>query len=287
MIASASPATTPEEGDPLSLAHADRLLPLLAATGSALSEYSLANLLLFRHRHDYRFIEAPLSHIRGMTYDGERHAMPLAPIDAAGARELLRSCDCIAPLGEGAPELAARLGLVCDWNEADSDYVYDADRLATLAGAKAKRAQAQAFEHEARPDAVPIHEGNAALAEVVLRGWFGDVGRAVEDTDFDECREALALRGALGLEGLVVMVRDQPVAFLLSGLGADGNRIVHFAKGRRAFPGAYPWMFARYAATASVPRLNFEQDLGKPGFAQAKRALAPAARLRKYRLRRP
>jgi len=68
--------------------------------------------------------------------------------------------------------------------------------------------------------------------------------------------------------------------------GADGSRIVHYAKGRRAYAGAYPWMFAHYAAQAGVARINFEQDLGKPGFAQAKRAFAPAAKLRKFRLKR-
>ncbi|MDB5583586.1 MAG: hypothetical protein JWR80_8762 [Bradyrhizobium sp.] len=273
-------------GEPLTLAHADRLRPLLAASGSALSEYCVANLLLFRHRHRYRFAEQPVPHVLGVTYDGERHAMPLAPLDARIAVELLRGCDCIGPLGEEAPSLAARLGLACDWNEADSDYAYDAQRLAVLEGAKAKRAQATAFEREASPGAAALDDGNVGLAHAVLEGWFGDVGRAPAETDLDECREALALRAALGLEGLLVEVRGAPVAFLLAGPGADGNRIVHFAKGRRAWPGAYPWMFARYAATAGVARINFEQDLGNPGFAQAKRALAPAARLRKYRLRR-
>ncbi|MDQ8757606.1 phosphatidylglycerol lysyltransferase domain-containing protein [Sphingosinicella sp. LHD-64] len=261
------------------------LRPLIAATRSPLSEYSLANLLLFRERHAYRFHETPIPHVRGITYDGEHHALPLAPLDAAACALLLGEADCIGPLGDEAPGLADAFGLRCDWRDADSDYVYDTDRMAVLAGAKAKRAQARAFEREQRPQARRLDASTVTLAEAVLEGWRGDVGRSDDDTDCHECREALRLRDVLGLEGLVVTISGDPVAFLLSGPAADGSRIVHFAKGRRAFSAAYPWMFARHAAAIGRGRINFEQDLGRPGFAQAKRAFAPVARLRKYRLR--
>lgn len=267
----------------------DDLRPLIAATRSPLSEYSLANLALFADRHDYWFHARPVPHVRGVTYDGVRHALPLVPLDApldvADCARLLAEVDCIAPLGDDAPELAARLGLGLDWNEADSDYVYDAGRLAALTGAKAKRAQARAFERECRPALLPLDAATIDLAVHVLDGWRDDVGRDDDGTDYRECRNALDLRDALDLDGLIVAVAGEPVAFLLSGPGADGSRIVHFAKGRRAFSGAYPWLFARLAAQAGAGRINFEQDLGKPGFAQAKRAFAPAARLRKYRMR--
>ena len=124
--------------------------------------------------------------------------------------------------------------------------------------------------------AVAMHEGSTLLA---------DVGRAPAATDYHECREALAWRAALRLEGwMAVLGSGEPVAFLLAGPEVAGTRIVHFAKGRRAHAGAYPWLFAQFAAVCGAARLNFEQDLGNPGFAQAKRALAPAGQLRKYRL---
>lgn len=284
MIAEASFAI--DAGAPISLALLARLRPLIAGTRSPLSEYSLANLLLFRDRHDYRFIDAPVPAILGVTYDGVHHAMPLAPVDGDACATLLDQAECVGPIGAEAPALAARLGLLCEWSDADSDYIYDRDRLAILAGAKAKRAQAQAFERECRPEALLLDSATCPLAEQVLDGWFADIDRPVEDTDRNECRAALDARERLDLDGMIVTVAKRPVAFLLAGPGADGSRIVHFAKGRRAYSGAYPWLFAHYAGAAGAERLNFEQDLGKPGFAQAKRAFAPIERLRKYRLRR-
>lgn len=276
----------PLDGEPLSLALLADLAPLIAATQSGLSEYSLANLWLYRARHHYRYFEWPVRHIRGVTYDGARHALPLVPLRREDAEALLATCDCIAPLGADGPALAGDFGLDCTWREADSDYLYDAARLAVLAGAKAKRAQARVFEAIHAPAFLPLTDDIMPLALELLAGWFADVGRAAQDTDLDECREGLMLRDRLGLEGWLALIGDAPAGFILTGPAADGSRIVHFAKGRRAHAGVYPWMFARYAAHVGQGRINFEQDLGKPGFAQAKRAFAPAARLHKYRLRR-
>jgi len=275
-----------EGASPLTPTLLPQLQQLIAATGERLSEYSAANLYLYRGRHHYRFHSEPAPHVTGRTYDGVRHALPLALLDRDGAEALLDAVDCIGPVGD--PALAARLGLALGWNDDDSDYVYAAERLAILDGAKAKRSQARAFEEEeVRPRLLPIDPDDIGDALTVLAGWSEDVGKGEGDTDLAECREALALMAPLGLEGwLVEIAGAAPVAFLLAGRGADGSHIVHFAKGRRAYAGAYPWMFARFAARVGTGWINFEQDLGKPGFAQAKRAFAPAQRLRKYRLRR-
>jgi hypothetical protein len=263
-----------------------QLAQLIGGTGERLSEYSLANLYLYRGRHAYVFRETPVPHVLGTTYDGETHALPLAPLGLDEAEALLADVDCIGPVGAIGPSLAERLGLAIGWNEDDSDYVFDAARLATLSGAKTKRAQARAFETAVRPAFEPIDARHLPFAFDVLEGWSGDVGKTATETDLFECREALQLMKPLGLEGWLVLVGDEPAAFLLAGPSADGGKIIHFAKGRRAKSAAYPWMFSRYAAAIGSGWINFEQDLGNPGFAQAKRAFAPMARLRKYRLRR-
>ncbi|RVT94481.1 DUF2156 domain-containing protein [Sphingomonas crocodyli] len=268
-------------GMPLSLDMRERIEALIAPLRSPLSEYGFANLWLFRDRHDYRFVDGDLPHITGRTYDGERHAMPLVSIDAEGAARLLDGVDCLYPLSDDA---LAQAGFDVRWNDDDADYVYRAEALAKLDGAKAKRAQARAFEAEQAPVAEPLSDANLVSARTVLDGWLADVGRDPDMTDLDACREALARREALGLDGLLVTTgAGEPAAFLLAGTNADGSRVVHFAKGRRVHAGAYPWMFARFAATCGAAIVNFEQDLGKPGFAQAKRALAPMGQLRKYR----
>jgi hypothetical protein len=276
----------PPAGVPLGLAHQARIEALLAPFRSPLSEASFANLYLFRRTHDYRIVDGEHPCLTGRTYDGERQAMPLCKLTPAAADAMLALADCVYPVGEQGPEIAARLGLACDWREADSDYVYDAARLASLAGAKAKRAQARAFAAEG-PGLEPVDGATLDAARSVLDGWLSDVARPASSTDYAQCLEALSLSAELGLDGLLVRrAGGSPAAFLLASSGPDGGRIVHFAKGRRSHPGAYPWMFARFAERVGAGRINFEQDLGSPGFAQAKRAFAPAGRLRKHRLRR-
>lgn len=249
------------------------------------AEYAFANLFLFRARHRYRIVEGPVPHLSGVTYDGERHALPLVQLDSAGAAVLLADHDCLFPFGAEGVEMATRLGLACRAVDADSDYIYDAARLAALDGAKVRRSQARSFEVEHSPSYHALAPGTAGALEGILEGWQADVGREPESTDLAECRQAIAMADTLGLAGALVRIgAGEPVAFLLGSGRADGEHVIHFAKGRRAYSAAYPWLFSRYAAASGAMRINFEQDLGNHGFAQSKRAYAPAGRRKKYRL---
>ncbi len=258
----------------------------LGRDGHAPSEHCFANLYLFRERHSYRLVDGPVPHIRGITYDGERHALALVPLNAAAAL-LDGATDCLFPLGAEAPALAAQFSLGCDYREADSDYLFDGSTMAGLARAKTRRAQARAFAARHSPVLEPWSAALATEATAVLRGWLVDVKREEAATDARECREAIRHADALGLEGgLVRTAGGAAVAFLLASARNDGVRVVHFAKGRRAHSAAYPWMFAAYAGATNAALMNFEQDLGHPGLARSKRAYAPSERRPKYRLRR-
>jgi hypothetical protein len=277
------------DGRPLELSDRSRISGLLSDTGRAPSEHCFANLFLFRERHRYNLCETPVPHVRGLTYDGVIHALPLAPVDAEVARGLFESgVDCLFPIGTGAEVLAGALELVAWAVDADSDYWYDGPTMATLSGAKQRRAQARAYEAEHAPRLESWTSALVADAEAILDGWLADVQRRTEDTDVVECAEAIRLADVLGLEGALVRTAGGiPVAFLLASVTADGSRVIHFAKGRRAHSGAYPWLFCHYAKQTRALKLNFEQDLGNPGLAQSKRAYAPIDRVQKFRLSRP
>ena len=280
------PSPAPEDDEPLTLQRRGPVEALLEATRSPLSEYSFANLYLFRARHKYRLLHGEAPAILGVTYDGERHALPLSPLTAATAAALLRHADCIYPIEEGLVARAQALGLQADWREADADYVYDRARLATLEGARTRRQQADRFAESWAPRAEPLVAANRQDAHAILQGWMADTGRKPGETDDGPCEEALEQLDPLDLHGLLVRTGEgAPVAFLIASRGPSGSTIVHFAKGRRAYAGVYAWMFARFAESATVAELNFEQDLGNRGFAQSKAAFAPAAKRRKYRLR--
>jgi uncharacterized protein len=269
----------------LDSSHLPLIARLLAAHPRTPSEYQLANLYLFRAAHRYAVHLAPLPCVTGTTYDGVRHALPLGPLDAATLPAIARIAACIYPLAEAeARQLAAASGLALSYNQDDSDYLYDAARLSVLVGAKTKAQQARAFETAAAPRLVPLEAIGSEGAFGILDLWLRQSGRAPEATDAAACREALARAPELGLHGMAVIAEGTPGGFLLAGPPREGVRVVHFAKGRRDHPGLYAWMFAHFAAVCGAEMLNFEQDLGSPGLAQAKRALAPASVLHKYRL---
>ena len=256
---------------------------------SPLSESAFANLYLFRDLHRYRVVEGELPHLLGSTYDGQEAALPLFDLDAAPVdqvKALLGPSRQLYPVGE------ARAAAVADryeggWSEADSDYVYDAARMRGLTGLKVRKAQADRFEATATPRVQPITgtaDDRAAVA--VLDQWLADVAKPWAATDYAACREAIEKREALGLFGLLVFAGREPGGFVLASEVAPDMAAIHFAKGLRSLDGVFPYMFRRFAQDHSqYAWVNFEQDLGHPGFRQAKRSYRPARMQHKFRLR--
>jgi uncharacterized protein len=269
------------------LAHRPLIEPLLQALSLPLSEYSFANLYLFRAIHRYRVMLHPVPHVLGITYDGAPHAMPLLRLDRTDVDILLARATCIYPVTEQAAGEAAALGLRCHWNDDDSDYLYDSRKLAVLEGRtlRPKRLQAAAFASEMRPMSAPLTAGNVGDAQQVLELWSSQVDRPKTETDYAECREALLEFETLGLTGIVINDGGgRPCGFLMAHSLGQSSVAVQFAKGDRTHAGLYPYMFSQFAAQSGAAWLNFEQDLGKPGLRRAKRALDPARLIRKYRL---
>lgn len=254
----------------------------LGKRGIAPSEYCFANLWLFREKHQYRICELPVLHIRGVTYDGSHHAIPLVEVGPYELDALAASgVQCIYPL-DARPEALG--GWTAGWVDADSDYWFDGPAIGRMEFAKPKRAQVLQF-NQCDPVFEDWSSETVSDSRKVLDGWLADVGRSAAATDIAECREAIAMADDLGLNGGLVRTGEgEPVAFMLASVRPDGVCVIHFAKGRRKFDGCYPWMFAQFALRSESRLLNFEQDLGSPGLAQSKRAYRPIEIRRKWRL---
>jgi hypothetical protein len=278
-------------GDELDLAHKDWLDEVLATLGDGLSEYSFANLYLFRDVHEYRIIRGELSFIEGRTYDGCRYLMPLfdpAEADQPLLVEKLAGYDFLFPVSDSALMRMDNETFRASHVEEDSDYLYSAEKLETYRGKKLRKKQLQLeqFLRLGKIASHPMTPGGETDGLRVLEGWQAANGKPREQTDYHQCCEALAKMEALGLSGYIHYVADEPAGFVLAEPLGAGDCVVHFAKGIKKFNGIYPYMFNHLAVRHSgrYPRYNFEQDLGIANFRKNKRSYDPDCLLHKHRV---
>jgi hypothetical protein len=275
-------------GRAVARADIEALGELTAGLASPLSEFCAANLYLFRAVHDYRWAEGPFPAMTGRTYDGAPQLTPLVALSRSQRLEAAANLppgEVLYPIAEADAHCLATTS-----NPADSDYLFEAADLANLRGEsrKGRRNLRNQFRRAVGPRDEMLDAHNGADALAVLDGWIADVAKPWAQTDYVACREALDLQAALGLEGLITYTSaGEPAGFLLATV-RRGTAIVHFAKGRRALSGVFPHLFSRFAEVGAgrITHLNFEQDLGNPGFRQSKRAYGPVRLLGKHRLSR-
>lgn len=276
----------------LSLEHRPLLDQRLKGAHTFLSEFSFANLYLFRQTHDYRVVtEGGAVFVTGQTTDGRRCVMPTEDVRVSGLDALLRVLtpqDIVFPVPE--EWLSAFPGTMFEqtlW-EGDSDYLYKVERIATYQGQQLQKRRNLLHQFLAlyvpRPE--PLTPERVADAQAVLEGWQSDVGEPLEATDHAACREALARAEELALCGMIYYVEEEPAGFLI-GEELNGRMYaLHFAKGRRKFKGLYQYMFNHFAGMlpGKYEYLNFEQDMGKLALKIAKSSYYPDRMLDKYRL---
>ena len=170
------------------------------------------------------------------------------------------------------------------------DYLYEVDKLADLAGRKlhGKRNHCKHFE-EANPDwayevmtAASVDECMAMDAEWDRRSRIREGAGEEEDISNEKKALLLAVHNfeALGLEGGILRVEGQVVAFTMGDrLGSDAFD-VHFEKAYSELQGAFAVInreFARHVREAhpEVKYLNREDDMGIEGLRRAKESYYP------------
>lgn len=279
--------------EPLDLSHRELLAGHLRAVDTALSEYSFANLYLFRDNHRYEVLsDGDDVFVAGLTYDGARFIMPARNVDPACVERLaalLAEFDIIFPVPEPWLPLFPAPRFAHAYSDGDTDYVYTIEKMSTYPGKKLhkKRNLMKQYEELYEHEEFPLTDDRIADARAVLEEWQTDMGVPPRETDYRSCVEALERYEELALCGGIYYAAGQPAGFIL-GEELDAKTFaLHFAKGLRRFKGVYQFMYNSFARImpAQYCCLNFEQDLGREALRQAKTSYVPDQLLRKYRVR--
>jgi hypothetical protein len=278
----------------MALNHKDLLQDRLKSVPVFISEYSFANLYLFRNSHDHHVIrDGEHIFITGKTYDGYSYIMPTQDPRIKGLDKLLdlaKAFDLVFPIPQEWLSAFKGSGFEPEVSEGDSDYVFTVEKLSTYKGQKlhSKKNLLNQFLSLYTPVARPLTMDRMPDARKVLENWQKEAGESNEATDYVPCGEALKYYEELVLCGGIYYVEKEPVGFIIGEELNDTMFALHFAKGNRKFKGVYQYMFNQFAniLLGKYQYLNFEQDLGKQALRIAKSSYHPDQILEKYRLRR-
>ena len=271
--------------------------PLLAPS----ADYAAANLYLwdetyhqelafYEKRAAGRILEEDGSY-RYLYPVGEGEISPIFRALYAEARELgfpLRF------VGVSEPEMPA---LLAEWGEENleitetrewEDYLYEAEKLATLSGKKlhGKRNHINAFSAAHEWYTLPLDAACFDACRGILAAW--RAGRE-EDTDDEEVavERGFACYDALGLEGLLLFADGMPVAFTIGSSITPECFCVHFEKAIPGFEGAYPVINREFVRALlqkhpALRLINREDDVGLDNLRTAKLSYRPISLLKKF-----
>jgi hypothetical protein len=263
--------------------------PRLSLTPNGVSEYTFANLYLFRARYNYR-----LSRVRDETliisgeHEGKKFFMtPCAVPDKEVLTALFNTHDYWKGIPEAAlenrRETLEQWGLEIREDRDNFDYLYLRTDLAELPGKKyhKKRNLVSAFTTAYTCEARPL-KGEIPAALEVLEKWRAEKG---SDGDYAAAREALELFDRFAMRGTVYYIGGKPAGWCLGESLARGRMFaVHFEKALSEYKGIY--QFINQVFAASLPsyytHINREQDLGDDGLRQAKMTYRPAGFVWKF-----
>ncbi|MDR2798820.1 MAG: phosphatidylglycerol lysyltransferase domain-containing protein [Treponema sp.] len=274
---------------PISFALQAEIQGRLFQIPDGVSEYTFANLYLFRKRYNYQIALHKNSLIISGEREGTRFFMsPCEVPEQDVIQELFKTHKYWKGISESVltpnRERLIHWGIDIIEDRDNFDYLYLRTDLAQLPGKKYHKkrnlvnAFLSAYSHEERPLSPEL----LPQAMMVLERWREDKG---EDGDYHAAKEALELFTVLGMQGSIYYINGKPAGWCLGEALAQGSIFaIHFEKGIDEYKGIYQFMNQTFAASLSeeCTYINREQDLGDEGLRQAKMTYRPWGFVRKY-----
>lgn len=272
------------------------LHPRFQTLAEGVSEFTFANIYLFRNAHGYRISRFGAGHGPEELYvvagndDGKSFFMlPFGLPQRSLLEELFERFGSMKAVPES--QAAALKGMGYDTIEdRDSfDYLYLKSDLAALQGRAfhKKKNLVNAFINNYTYVGKPLLEEYKPHALDVLDSW-----RAQQSAegDYTAAREALEMSETLSLCGGVYYVDGKPAGYTLGEEVSGGTTyLIHFEKAVPGFKGLYQFINMSFAGILpdKYVYLNREQDLGDEGLRQAKLSYRPHAFVKKSRAHKP
>lgn len=273
---------------PLTLELRPLLHPLFRELREGISEFTFADLYLFRAAHQYtvtRLDDGTIAFL-GRDNDTSFFMLPFALPAASLLDTLLRDHGMLKCASAPQARLLAEQGYRVEEDRNNFDYLYRRRDLALLGGRNyhKKRNLIKAFTRSHSFAAKPLRTELREDALRVLEDW-----RQGTDApgDYEAAREAIALMEPLQLCGGIYYVESRPAAFVLGEELAGGTSYaIHFEKAVPGYKGLYQFINQSFAAVLpeEYVTINREQDLGDPGLRQAKMSYMPAGFVEKFRV---
>ena len=268
----------------------DVLHPRFQSLPDGISEFTFANIYLFRHVHNYRVSRLPndLFVIVGQDEDGKKtfFMLPFGLPDEDTIKDLFHRHATMKAVSPSQAESLRRLGYSLQEDQANFDYLYAREDLVNLTGRKFHKKKnllnlfVSSYEYQGRP----LLQEYMDDAMHILDEW---KAQHPSPDDYVAAKEALEKMEQLQLCGGVFYVDDYPVAYSLGEELAKGRSfVIHFEKAVRLTDYKGLYQFVNQAFASILPdkyeTINREQDLGAPGLRQAKQSYHPLAFVKKY-----
>ena len=258
-----------------------------------ISEFTFANLYLFRETYQYKIARLPDSHI---VISGEKEGkrffmLPCGlPEDFDLFEDLFSRhdfCKCLSACCMEKNRITLESKGYRVFEDRDNfDYLYLRKDLAHLPGKKyhKKRNLVNAFLNNYTYEEKPLTRDAKKDAFALLEEWRK---QRDDDGDYRANYEALEKMEILKLTGNIYYVDGNPAGFTIGEPLARGRSFaIHFEKADSRYKGIYQFINRSFAAVlpCRYTYINREQDLGDPGLRQAKLTYRPSCFVKKFKI---
>ncbi|MFH0782148.1 MAG: DUF2156 domain-containing protein [Pseudomonadota bacterium] len=270
----------------VTLAMRQLLHPMFKALPDGISEFTFANIYLFREGHKYAISRLSDSKLVILGQDEDRRFF-MSPF---GLPEKPQLCTLMTDharmkcVSETQKVLLEGMGFKVPEDRDNFDYLYLRQELAELTGRKfqKKRNLIKAFVNNYNYEGRPLLDEYMPDALKILEAW-----REEHDSpgDYIAAREALEKSEELQLCGGIYYADGEPAAYSLGEELACGTSfVIHFEKALNRYKGLYQFVNQAFASIIGDPyvTLNREQDLGQEGLRHAKLSYRPSGFVKKY-----